>query len=69
MYNQTPDLSKMPEGASHWAAETDDHMEAWYKHDGQSWSCLNTYWAAENPNSWYGLGTSLKRPMTDLIKI
>lgn len=63
------DMSKAPQGATHWAPETNDYEESWYKFDGQSWSGVNAYWADHLPTRWYGYGVSLKRPMSDLVEL
>lgn len=56
-----PDWNEAPQGATHWAPETDDYHESWYKKDGESWACMavDSYRAFTSP--WFYLGTYTPR--------
>jgi hypothetical protein len=56
-----PDWKDAPEGAMFWAAETADHLEAWYKKAGDSWFCLGVDSYNAFKTHWYGLGGNLGR--------
>ena len=71
-------ISHMPEGATHWAPETDNWLEAWYRFEDGLWYQVNQYWAydvAERPYGmpaagWKGAGVPvLKRPISDLTSV
>ena len=73
-----PDLSKAPEGATHWAPDTGEWCECWYRFENNLWYIINDYWASdvvERPwsgaaKAWKENGfTRLKRPITELIPV
>ena len=70
MYKKTPDLTRMPVDATHWAPENADFQESWYKLEGECWFGCNTYWAEQHiPTRWYGYGLKPQRSLNDMIKL
>lgn len=77
-FKPEPNMSHKPEGATHWAAQTDDWLECWYRLENGLWYMITEYWAtdiAERPygmpaKSWKEDGvTELKRPLSDLVNL
>lgn len=72
----TPNLSRAPKGATHWAADSGEFVESWYRYDGSNWYCINDYWSDEvevtnsrSHHKWYYEPQKLNRPVTDLISL
>lgn len=76
---KTPtNISNAPKDATHWAPETDNWLEAYYRLENGLWYHVSDYWASdvdERPwgmpaQNWKNNGSvRLKRPTTDLIPI
>ena len=76
---KTPtNINHAPADATHWAPETDDWLEAYYRHENGLWYCVSDYWASDVDERPYGMPSkswkndgqeSLKRPLTDLIPL
>lgn len=67
-YDQAPDWGKAPEGATHWAAETDDTYAVWYRVKDGGWEC----WVHPDGCSWCRVSTDylpnlIPRPETAWI--
>lgn len=71
------DLTKAPKGATHWAPDTGQWCECWYRLENGKWFVINDYWASDvdregSPagDSWYNKSADkLVRPMADLVEI
>lgn len=55
------DWSKSPAGTTHWAPESEDFHESWYKQVGSSWFCTAVGSYREFRSGWYGLGCQFHR--------
>lgn len=72
-----PDISKAPPGATHWAPDSGQFCESWYRQEGDLWFCINDYWASdvtERPygrpaKQWNDNPVRIQRPMSDLIEL
>lgn len=78
MVNKPTDINNAPKDATHWAPETDDWQECYYRFDNGLWYQVNNYWASDVEERPYGHPAKhwkvfgmkeLKRPMTDLVAI
>lgn len=47
-YDQSPDWSQAPEGATHWSPETEEEFAAWYKKEGGRWM----EWVSPHGSEW-----------------
>lgn len=72
------DIDRAPEGATHWAPDTLDYAEAWYRKAPEGWYVVNDYWAddvSERPNGRAAINwntqvyVDLCRPESDLIRL
>ena len=71
-------IEHMPEGATHWAPETDNWLEGWYRLEDGLWYHVNQYWASDVDERPYGMPADawknkgspvLTRPLWDLVEI
>lgn len=76
--NRPTNIKHAPKDATHWAPETDDWLEGYYRYQDGKWYHVNYYWASdvdERPTglpaqSWKNDGTdTLLRPLTDLVPL
>lgn len=76
--NKPTNIEHAPKDATHWAPETNDWLECYYRYENGLWYFVNYYWASdvdERPtgipaHAWRENGVEdLLRPMTDIIEI
>ena len=76
--NKPTNINNAPNNATHWAPETDQWIESYYRLEKGLWYCVNDYWASDVDERPYGRAAKkwsldgvplLQRPFNDLTPL